>query len=707
MVASPPVSSSTGTQTFHSMCPMNCHPTYCGMLVTVQDGKLLKVEGDPDHPDSHGFLCVRGRSAHEIQGNPLRLSHPLVRRGPRGSEQWDVISWDDAMDRIISDIKRAGRDRVGVWTGHGSGVTGIGNQMARRFGYLSGFQFWNSSIVCWALGGYGLQLTGTTHCNTKEDLGQHSQTVIMWGANVASQPTTAPHLVAARERGASIIAIDVRRTETARHADQMLVIRPGTDAALALGMLHVIVAEGLQDQDFIDAHTVGYAELAAALTEYTPDWTASITGLDPETVRGLARTYAIAKPAAIILGGASMFKHRGGWQASRAISCLPAITGQYGIAGGGLGPRHRGGTHGEGPIDITAPHLRPPGTYIPSHMPSMTHAMQEGQIDVLLLLGPNSLSSFADSDGLGAGLERVKTVVCHDIFHTETTRRYADIVLPGTSWLEEVGMKDTATHIYLIDQALPPHAETRSVSRFVADLAVGVDRPDIFPWEGGQPGGQEGGVNAMLAGLDGGSLTVERLRQTDGRYERKISHVAYPDHKYHTPSGKIELYSERAARVGLDPLPSYAPPSELPETAPELAAKYPLVFKQGRTFTSFHGFYDEAQALPSLAKVNPGPELWISPTDAVDRGIRHGDPIEIVNDRATVDATAKVTDDVPPGVVWMRDGWVAVNRLTSNDACMTPEQAEALPILGGQATYEALVEVSGQRSAISDRTIDS
>lgn len=249
-------------------------------------------------------------------------------------------------------------------------------------------------------------------------------------------------------------------------------------------------------------------------------------------------------------------------------------------------------------------------------------------------------------------------------------------------------MKDTATHIYLIDQALDPYAETRSVARFISDVADGIGRSDIFPWDG-----QEGGVNAMLAGLDGGTLTVERLRQTEGRYERKISHVAYPDHRYQTPSGKIELYSERAERIGLDPLPGYAPPAELPETAPDLAGRYPLVFKQGRTFTSFHGFYDEARALPSLAKANPGPELWLSPIDAVERGIGHGDAIEIVNDRATVAATARVTEDVPPGVVWMRDGWVAVNRLTSNDSCMTPEQAEALPILGGQATYEALVEV--------------
>ncbi len=683
MVASP-----SAPRTVPTMCPMNCHPTYCGMLVTVQDGRLLKIEGDPDNPDSHGFLCVRGRSAHEIQGNPLRLSQPLLRRGPRGSEDWEAITWDDAMDRIVTAIERSGRDRAGVWTGHGSSVGGIGNQMARRFGYLSGFQFWNSSIVCWALGGYGLLLTGTIDANTKEDLAKNAETIIMWGANIASQPTTAPHLVAARARGATIVAIDVRRTETARNADHMLVIRPGTDAALALGMMHVIVAEGLHDEAFIAAHTVGFPELAASLEQYTPAWASEITGLDADTIRWLARLYATAKPACIVLGGASMFKHRGGWQVSRAISCLPAITGQYGIAGGGLGPRHRSGTHGEGPADITAARQRPPGDYIPSHMPAMTRAMQDGRIDVLLLLGTNALSSFADSDGLAAGLDRIGTIVSHDLFHTETTRRYSDIVLPGTSWLEEVGLKDTATHIYLMDQLLPAHAEARSVAWFINNLATRIGSADIFPWQG-----QEGGVNAMLAGMDGGNLTVEKLRETGGRYERKISHVAYPDHRYQTPSGKIELYSERAASVGLDPLPAYAPPSELPETAPELAARFPLIFKQGRTFTSFHGFYDEARALPSLARVNPGPELWISPTDAVERGIANADGITIWNDRATVAATARVTDDVPPGVVWMRDGWVAVNRLTSNESCMTPEQAEALPILGGQATYEALVEV--------------
>jgi anaerobic selenocysteine-containing dehydrogenase len=679
----------TGSPTrVRTMCPMNCHPTFCGMLVTVEDGRVSKIEGDRDNPDSRGFLCVRGRAAHEIPHNPLRLERPLRRVGPRGSGRWEPIGWDDALDQIEDAIRRAGRGRVGIWPGHGSFVSGLTSQLIRRFAYLGGFQFWNPAIICWALGGYGLQLTGILEANTKEDMAASSRTILFWGANLASQPTTVPHLVAARKRGATVVGIDCRRTETAQHADRFLVVRPGTDAALALGMMRVIVDEGLVDRAFVRAHTVGFERLAESLGDYTPEWAAETTGLDAETARWLARTYATERPAMIVLGGASMFKHRAGWLASRAISCLPALTGQLGIPGGGLGPRHRSNIHGEVYADISGIRERPPGDYIPSHMPEMTRAFQEGRIDVLLLLGTNILASFADSEGMAAGLERIGLIVAHDLFSNATIRRYADIVLPGTSWLEEVGVKDTATHVYLMEPALAPRAEARSVTRLLFDLAARLDLAHVLPWDS-----QEGALDALLAGLDEGRLTADRLRREDGMYEKRISHVAYPDHRYHTPSGKVELYSERAASLGLPPLPVYEPPAETPQSAPERASRYPLVFRQGRTFASFHGFYDEARALPSLAKLSPAPELWISPADAQDRAIGDGERIELFNDRGRSEARARVTDDVPPGLVWMRDGWVAVNRLTSGDPCMPPEASEALPIPGGQASYEALIEV--------------
>jgi anaerobic selenocysteine-containing dehydrogenase len=169
-----------------TMCPTNCNPTHCGMVVTVEDGRV-SIAGDRDNPDSLGFLCVRGRAAHEILDNPRRLERSLWRVGPRGSDAWEPITWDDALDEIALAIRRAGRERVGVWPGHGMVVNGILAQLVRRFGYLGGFQFWNPAIVCWALGAYGLQLTGLLQANTKEDLAANSRTVLFWGANLASR----------------------------------------------------------------------------------------------------------------------------------------------------------------------------------------------------------------------------------------------------------------------------------------------------------------------------------------------------------------------------------------------------------------------------------------------------------------------------------------------------------------------------------------
>ena len=202
-------------------------------------------------------------------------------------------------------------------------------------------QVWNPAIVCWAMGAYGLALTGVIEANTKEDMAAHSRLIILWGANLASQPTTAPHLVEARRRGARVVAIDVRRAEASRHADETWLIHPGTDAALALAMAHVIVAEGLAARDFLPRQTVGYEAYATHLERFTPEWAEGETGLAAEDIRGLAREYATSKPAMIVVGGASMYKHRHGWQPGRAIATLPALTGQLGMAGGGFGPRHR------------------------------------------------------------------------------------------------------------------------------------------------------------------------------------------------------------------------------------------------------------------------------------------------------------------------------------------------------------------------------
>lgn len=673
-------------RTFKTMCPMNCNPTYCGMEADVDDGKLVAVRGDRANPDSRGFLCVRGQATPEIFGNAKRLRRPLRRVGSRGSGSWEPIAWDDALDQVAVAMRRAGRERVALWPGHGANVNTISRQLAQRFANVYGCQWWQPSIICWALGGYGLALTGLLEVHTKEDLGAHSQTVFLWGANVASQPSTAPHVLAAKRRGATVVAIDCRRTETAALADRFVVVRPGTDTALALAMLNVVFAEELHDPAFLAAHTVGAAELAAAVETATPAWAAAITGVPAEEIVTLARLYATARPAMIVLGGSSMYKNRRGWQASRAISCLPAVTGQVGIPGGGIGPRHAASARGEDFASLGGAELRPPGRYVPSHMPAMLDALKGGAIDVLLLPGSNLLSHFTDSNAVERALEQVGLVVCQDLFPSETARRCADLVLPGTAWLEEMGVKATVANVYLMDRALAPEGEARSIGDVFRALADRLDLPAFYPWPD-----QTAAVSALLGGLDGGTLNVDRLRAAEGRYAKQIASVAYADYHFPTPSGKIELYAARCLELGISPLPCY----EEEALSPSDSARYPLTFRQGRTLTHFHSFYDQGQALPTLARLDPEPLLWINPADAADRRLADGAPIRVFNQRGELEARAKVTADVPPGVVWMRDGWAGINRLTSGEETMPLAASVALSVPGGQASYEAFVEVEG------------
>lgn len=308
---------------------------------------------------------------------------------------------------------------------------------------------------------------------------------------------------------------------------------------------------------------------------------------------------------------------------------------------------------------------------------------------MFFLLGSNILSSFSDTRTLEKSFERVRLVVAYDIFMNETMRRVADLILPGTIWLEELGLKDTASHIYLMERALQPEGEARPLMRILRDLAEQLVISDFFPWQD-----EEEYLNTLLAPQrthEGRSLTVEQLRQRGYVWQKSgLSHVAYPDRRFHSPSGKVEFWSERAQKAGLSPLPTYTPPQN------DAGAQYPLQFRQGRTITAFHAFYDEGRALPSLARANVEPELWIHPLDAQQRGIDAGCHIQIYNERGQVRAKARVTEEVQRGVIWMRDGWVGVNNVTNGNPALSPLASDIVDpygIPGGQAAFDALVEV--------------
>lgn len=675
--------SKSAIRTERTMCPMNCHPTFCGMEVTVENNHLLTVTGDKANPDSAGFLCVRGLASREIMDNAGRLLQPMMRDN-RGSDDWREVSWDQAMERIVETMDEVGRDSVAVWPGHGvlSNDFGVFANLflALRFANMAGCQWWDSCMICWGLGGFGIGLTGAMEINTKEDMSANADLIIQWGSNHASQPNTARHIAAAKRRGAKVTAIDVRVSDACRSAHEHFVVRPGTDAAMALAMIHVIIDEGLYDEEFIASHTIGFDALRDHVTNFTPHWAAAICRIDADRIAAFARTYANTERAMILIGGASMHKDKNGWQAARAISCLPPLTGKLGKPGTGFGPRHAGLAHGHGFADILNLAARPPGDYVPTQMSSIIDAIEGGRVRAILLFGSNLASSFADASRIRTGMEKMDLVVSHDLFMNETTRRYADIILPGTTWLEDLGVKGTSTHIYLMDRILKPAGSARSMTDVIKELAARLGVEDFYPWN------DDGGhIDAVLDHPAAGRATIASLRENGGIAALNVSPVAHLDHKYATPSGKIEFYSERAAETGLPALPSY-----VPRAAPD----FPLELRMGRSINHFHSFYDSGRALPSLVRRDRRPTLWISPEDAAARGIADGDAISMHNERSTFDANANVTDKVPAGTVWMHDGWPGLNDLTSGASCLPDAATEIFPFSAGQSAYDAHVEVS-------------
>lgn len=668
-----------------TMCPMNCHPTLCGMKVDVAGDELISITGDEDNPDSQGFLCMRGNAAHEIVGNPARLHTPLIRTA-RGQDAWREASWAEALDLIADKMASAGREAVGFWQGHGNAANdygvGVKRGQMQRFANLYGCQHWDPAMICWGLGGFGLGLTGALETSTKEDMGANSEMIILWGANSVSQANTVKHVDAAKRRGARIVVIDVRRTEASALAHDVLLVRPGTDTALALGVMHVIVAEELWDRAFVSEHTVGFDALVAHLEAFSPEWAARETGLPADRIIALARAYAGTRPAMIVIGGSSLHKGGNDWQAARAISCLPALTGGFGRPGGGIGPRHGARSHGAGFANIAAPDARLPGAYVPNQMEAVIEALEGGKIKVLLSLGSNFLSSFPDANRTRKALEQTDLVVSYDIFMNQTAREVADVILPGTIWLEEIGVKATNTHVYLADKALPAAGSAQPLFELYKGLAERLGVEDVYPWAS-----QEDAIDAVLDHPATSHATVATMRAHGGRAALQISHVAYPERQFDTPSGKIEFRSARAEAMGLPALPGYASAAD---------DAYPLAFAHGRTFAHFHAFYDHGRALPTLARREPEPRLWLSLDDAAARGIGDGDAVDVQSANGAFTACAKVTKGMPAGAVWMRDGWAGLNALTSSASVLPEAALDAFPFSVGQASYGARVEVKAR-----------
>jgi len=687
---------------------MNCHPTLCGMKVETQNDEFVSIEGDKENPDSRGVLCMRGSAAHEIVGNPGRLLHPMIREDATAGD-WRQASWDETLDFIASKMQAVGREAVGFWQGHGNAANDYGFGLKRgqmeRFANLYGCQHWNPAMICWGLGGLGFGLSGAIETSTKEDMSAHSDMIVLWGANAVSQANTMKHVDEAKRRGVHLVVIDVRKTEAGALADELYLIKPGTDADLALAMMNIIIAEDLLDRAFVDKHTVGFDALCEHVQPYTPSWASKRTGIPEQLIIGLARSYATTAAAMLVVGGSSIHKGANTWQAARAISCLAGLTGKYGKPGAGIGPRHGSRSHGAGFVDLSAGDRRVPGDYVPNQMEAIINALEERRVKVLVTIGSNFLSSFPDTNRVRQALLNTELVIAYDIFSNQTIRETANVMLPGTIWLEELGGKSTNTHLYLCDQALPAAGEAKPVYELYRELSARLDINDAYPWES-----QEEAMNAALDHPATGHMTVEQIRDNGGRCPLNISHVAYPTLEFHTPSKKLEFYSAKALEMGLPALPM---PGRTGDESHEPGAgdgshsegQAPLTLSHGRTFAHFHAFYDHGRALPTLASREKEPQLWIAPEDADVRGISHGESIRISNHRGDFLAKARVTDRIQSGVVWMRDGWPGFNALTDSRSVVPDTALQAFPFSVGQSFFGDQVEVAPATTTTSSRAV--
>jgi anaerobic selenocysteine-containing dehydrogenase len=520
----------------------------------------------------------------------------------------------------------------------------------------------------------------------------NARLVLAWGANIVSSNVHLwPFVEEARRRGARLVTIDPFRSRTAEKSDRHLALLPGTDAALALGMMHVVFRDGLEDADYLDRHATGVEELRGRAAEWTPARTAATTGLTAGEVEWIAHEYATVRPSAIRLNY-GLNRHAGGGMAVRTIACLPAVVGAWRDAGGGV----LLSTSGLFPVDENAlerPDLSPPGTRT-LNMSQLGRILTDRAlappVKALYVYNSNPAAVAPEQEKVREGLAREDLfVVVHDLFPTDTVD-FADVFLPATTTLEHFDIHKAYGHVYLSlsRPAIAPLGEALPNTEVFRRLAVraGLDHPAL----------RESDEQMARAALDWShphlaGITYERLeREGSVRLSVGDPFVPFASGGFPTPSGKCELRSERLAAAGLDPIAGYVPPREGPTSAPDLARRYPLAFISP---PAHHFLNSTFSAQPVFVRREGEPSVTIHPEDAAARGIAEGAMVRVFNDRGAFLATARVSDASRPGlVVGLSIWWAKMCPGGRNANAVTSQE---LTDMGGGATfYDALVEVS-------------
>ncbi|MCX5802852.1 MAG: molybdopterin-dependent oxidoreductase [Proteobacteria bacterium] len=631
----------------------------CGTIVTVKDGKAVKVEGLPSHPLNKGKLCPKGEAMLDNIYDPKRLKYPMK----RVDKNWKRVTWDQALteiaDKLLKLKEEFGPGILGVFSGsigvENLEMAGLTQRIKAAFGSPN---FFSVESICYRMRIRTRQITFGKYPTEELD----SSLYILWGHN--PEASDFPLLLAIEEnlkKGAKLIVIDPKRIPLADRAEMYLRIRPGTDGAMALAMIHVIINEKLYDADFIEKYTLGFDILISHVQQYTPEWAENITWVPAHDIRKLARLFAKTKGAGIYQGTCTQDQTANGTQNSRAFSVLQIITGNINNPGGWvISPRLPLGNVGLGvegkPLGADQYPLfyevwgrkSPYGvvTCVPENIPE--------KIKAFLVIGGNPVISMADSNAFKSAFKKLELLVVHDLFMTETGE-LAHYVLPACSHLEKWGVAYTYNvchclpYLMLRKKTIEPYYESWSEWKFFTELAKRLGIGDKFPWKSEE--------ELVAYELEPTGLTFEELliKKPEGAYYQQKQYGMKEGMVFSTPTKKIEIYSDALARLGFDPLPTYLEPQRSPVSSPELLKKYPLILSTGsRNLYYTHG---QLRRVKSLQAKNPEPRTEIGPKTASRYGIKESDEIIIETNRGTVRMKVHVDERVAEGVVLVPHGW--------------------------------------------------
>lgn len=632
----------------------------CGMIAYVKEGKLLEVEGMPEHPVNQGELCPKGEAAIELVYSPDRLKYPMKREG----NEWIRISWDEAFDLVARNLEEVkekyGKRAIAVYSGIGIGHFESKAYIKRFCDVYGVANFFSVGSFCFHARAIGYILT----CGFLPAADyKNSQCIVVWGKNPDySAPPIAASLREARGKGTRLIVIDPITIPLAKEADFYLQIRPGTDCALASGMLNVIISEGLYDREFVEKWTVGFEELAQHVRDYSPERVEKITWVPAESIREVARVYATTKPACIYQGNA-LDQNIIGVQSARAISILQAVTGNIEAPGGNISPPRFPITY------IKLPELvkeKPVGA---DRYPQFFQAYREGQVVVLpeailtespyplkamIISGANPVLTSSGSEKVRQALKKLDFLVVMDLFMTETAQ-FADLVLPAASYLERTELRDYELlgipYVILRKQAIKVE-ECLPDWKFWFELARRLGCEKHFPWET-----KEEVIRHLLKPT---GISLEQLQEKpEGMFYSPVKYKGYEKTGFRTPSKKAELYCERLEKREQDPLPTYREPAESAVNTPDIAKEYPLILTTGTRMVEY--YHSQLRNIPSLREKAPEPLAQIHPDTAKDYAIADGQTVLVETRRGSIKIKARITEDIAPSVVSIPHGWSEAN----------------------------------------------